>query len=116
KIGYQSLNACGVDGSECPMMLQIDYSDANGVGHHWIHGFYSLVQPQLNYPLQCNSCAQEHEHIYANAWYTYDTDNFFNLFPPDTRPVSIANVQFYASGHQYDVYVGEVALLVGNSQ
>ncbi len=115
KIGYQSLNACGQDGSECPMMLQIDYSDAAGVGHRWIHGFYSLLQPQLNYPLQCISCAQEHENIYANTWYTYDTDNLFNLLPPDSRPTSIANVQFYASGHEYDVYVGEVALLAGNT-
>jgi hypothetical protein len=47
------------------------------------------------------------------VWYTYDSGNWFNLLPPGKRPVAISNVQFYASGHQYDVYVGEVALLGG---
>jgi hypothetical protein len=112
-IQYQSLAVCGQKGSECPLMLQIDYRDENGVGQRWFHGFYAAENEQLNYPLSCDSCASEHEHVNEKVWYTYDSGNLFNLFPPGKRPVAISNVQFYASGHQYDVYVGEVALLGG---
>jgi hypothetical protein len=112
-IQYQSLNACGQTGSECPLMLRVDYRDENGLGQRWFHGFYATLNPQLNYPLSCDSCASEHEQVNEKVWYTYDSGNWFNLFPPGKRPVAISNVQFYASGHQYDVYVGEVALLGG---
>jgi hypothetical protein len=112
-IQYQSLNVCGTDGSECPLMLRVDYLDANGIGHIWYHGFYATKDLQQNYPLTCDSCASEHEQVNEKTWYTYDSGNWFTLFSPDQRPTTIVNVQFYASGHQYDVYVGEVALLAG---
>ena len=113
-IQYQSLNACGSKGSECPLMLEVDYLDVNGIGHRWYHGFYAALDPQLNYPLSCDSCASEHERVNEKNWFTYDSGNWFTLFPPESRPATIINVQFYASGHQYDVYVGEVALLAGS--
>jgi len=113
-IQYQSLNTCGVDGSECPLMLRVDYVDMNGIAKRWFHGFYAAFDPQRNYPLSCDSCASEHERVNEKTWYTYDSGNWFTLFPPDSRPATIVNVQFYASGHQYDVYVGEVALLAGS--
>lgn len=114
-INYQSLDTCGQAGSECPLMIQMDYLDEKGEFRRWFHGFYSRDNPQSNYPLQCNSCFQEHEIINPQSWYTYDSGNMLNLFPPGERPTSIINVQFYASGHEYDVYVGEVALLVGST-
>jgi hypothetical protein len=113
-IQYQSLAACGIAGSECPLMLQVDYVDAEGNPHRWYHGFYYAPQP--DYPSRCDSCFEEHERVNEKTWYTYDSGNWlsiFTFFPPEQRPVSIVNVQFYASGHQYDVYVGEVALLAG---
>jgi hypothetical protein len=113
KINYQSLNACGIFGSECPLMLRMDYIDEGGVERRWFHGFYSLLDLQLNYPLSCNSCRQEHDQINEKTWYTYQTGNLFALLGPDQKPKTIVNVQFYASGHQYDVFVGEVSLLAG---
>jgi hypothetical protein len=113
-IQYQSLNACGSQGSECPLMLRVDYTDIHGGNHIWYHGFYARLDPQSNDPQSCDSCTSEHEQVNANKWYTYDSGNWFTLFSPDTRPATILNVQFYASGHQYDVYVGEVALLAGS--
>lgn len=113
-IQYQSLAACGFQGSECPLMLEVDYVDAQGIGHRWYHGFYYAPQP--DYPSRCDSCFEEHERVNEKVWYTYDSGNWLSLFtplPPEQRPVSIVNVQFYASGHQYDVYVGELALLAG---
>jgi hypothetical protein len=114
-IQYQSLAACGFEGSECPLMLRVDYIDASGDARVWYHGFYYLNQQ--DYPERCDSCFEEHEQVNEKAWYTYDSGNWLSLFTPlplDQRPVRILNVQFYASGHQYDVYVGEVALLAGS--
>lgn len=112
-IQYQSLNACGIEGSECPLMLRVDYIDQNGQAQRWYHGFYSVNDPQYTYPLQCSSCRQAHEFINPKTWYTFDSANWFALFPPDQRPVKILAVWFYASGHQYDVQVSEIALLGG---
>ena len=114
RINFQSLNACGTDGSECPLTLRMDYLDQQGDAHTWYHGFYVENNPQLDSPLRCDSCAQEHEFINRNTWYTYDTGSLFALFPPDQRPASIIGIMFYASGHQYDVQVSEVALLGGH--
>ncbi len=113
-IQYQSLNACGIDGSECPLMLRGDYIDEQGTPHFWVHGFYYALDEQLNYPLFCSSCSLEHERVKEKAWYTYDSGNFLALFPPGERPAAILNVQFYTSGHQYDVFVGELALLASS--
>jgi hypothetical protein len=112
-INYQSLTACGIAGSECPLMLRLDYLDALGRPQIWYHGFYARVDSGANYPTRCSSCTQEHENIYEKAWYTYDSGNLIDLFPADFKPASIQVVRFYASGHEYDVYVSEVALLAG---
>jgi len=112
-IEHQSLNACGIDGSECPLMLRMDYRQGDNV-YQWFHGFYAVpLTPEQGYPLRCSSCSQDHEAVNGKAWYTYDSGNLFTLFPAEQRPDSIVGVWFYASGHQYDVFVSEVSLLAG---
>jgi hypothetical protein len=110
-IHYQSLAVCGSDGSECPLMLRMDYIDTTGKPQIWYHGFFAT--PNGNFPLRCVSCLQEHERVNAGTWYTYESGNLLNLFTEDRKPASIINLWFYASGHQYDVQVSEVALLAG---
>lgn len=116
RINYQSLSTCGQDGSECPLMLLVEYLDKNGELHRWYHGFYARVDPDRNFPLQCNSCLQEHERINEKAWFTYDSGNLLNLLTnpeqlAEQRPITIIDVQFKASGHQYDVDVSDIVLL-----
>ncbi|HEX2908886.1 MAG TPA: hypothetical protein VHO69_18585, partial [Phototrophicaceae bacterium] len=111
-ISYQSLSGCGWDGSECPLMLQMDYIDQNNELQTWRHGFY-YAQPQADYPASCNTCRQEHDRVNEKAWYTYTSGNLKALLGPKQIPRTILNVQFYASGHQYDVAIGEVSLLAG---
>ncbi len=113
KIDYQSLGTCGVDASECPLMLKINYINQQGEPQWWIHGFFQYIDPNANYPLQCNTCSQEHDVVNQQSWYLYDSGNLFNLIPSNQRPQSIISVYFYASGHQFDVSVGEMALLAG---
>jgi hypothetical protein len=111
-IVYHSLDACGIDGSECPLMLRMDYLDADGEAQKWFHGFYAReAGAQSGYPLRCATCVQDHEQINPNAWYTYESPNLFSLF--EEPPASIVAVWFYASGHQFDVRVRDVDLLAG---
>jgi hypothetical protein len=112
KIASQSLSACGFDGSECPLMLRMDYIPAEGGDAvTWFHGFYASVDPNRFFPSSCLSCNEQHERITPNVWYTYESHNLFEVFAPGAQPRSILNLSFYASGHQYDVYVSEVTLV-----
>lgn len=124
KIVGHSLNACGTEGSECPLMLRMDYVptsfDFSAQGSQipsWIHGFYTRSNPDLDYPVRCISCTLDHDIVYEDAWYTYESGNLLQLIPQtplnqqDQRPRSILNFRFYASGHEYDVYVSEMELL-----
>ncbi len=113
-IRSQSLSTCGIKGSECPVMLVMNYVDQNNVERRWIHGFYARYDPAAGYPLRCDTCALEHERLNPDAWYTFSSGNLLQLLPDDQRPTGISNVHFYASGHQYEVMLSEVALLAGN--
>ncbi len=115
KIQSQSLSLCGEDGSECPLMLSMDYVPANGGrALQWFHGFFAAIDPNRMYPPSCTSCNEQHERVTPGVWYTYESHNLFEIFAPETRPRSILNLRFYASGHQYDVYVSEVILIADN--
>ncbi|MBA3873087.1 MAG: hypothetical protein H0X30_28470 [Anaerolineae bacterium] len=116
RINYQSLSTCGQDGSECPLMLRVDYRDIHENLRTWIHGFYAIVDPNRNFPLQCNSCLQVHEQVNDNAWFTYDSGNLLNLLTSpdqlaDQVPVSLIDVRLYSSGHQYDVDISDIAMV-----
>ncbi len=110
-IEYQSLNVCNaIDGSECPLMLRMDYIDADGEAQKWFHGFYAReADTQSNVPLRCASCQQDHERINERAWYIYESPNLFSLLEP--APASIVGIMFYASGHQWDVRVSDLAIM-----
>lgn len=107
------LSACGQAGSECPVMIEIIYENQYEQQERWIHGFYTRYDSSLGWPLRCDSCAQDHEQLNQNTWYTYASGNLLQLLPPDQRPVAINSVRFYASGHEYEVLLSEVALMAG---
>jgi hypothetical protein len=118
KIQSQSLSECGGDGSECPLMLRMDYyppltpDGKQPDPSTWYHGFYAFVDAAREFPSRCLSCSEDHESINPGSWYTYENRNFLESFTIDQRPRAILNLRFYASGHEYDVYVQSVQLLV----
>lgn len=117
-INYQSLSSCGVDGSECPMMLLLYYLDENGNEQEWHQGFYARRDSQATYPqpLTCTTCYQrfqEHIRIGERVWYTYESGNLLTQFTTRNVPHRITRLEFYASGHEYDIYVSDVSLLAG---
>lgn len=113
-VDEQSLSTCGVAGSECPMMINMIYEDADGARQVFIHGFYASHDPSLGYPQACATCRSDHERINLRSWYTYETGNLMELWPAEQRPVRINQISFYASGHAYKVYVSEVDILVAD--
>lgn len=110
-VAEQSLSACGIAGSECPMMIRMVYEDARGTERVYIHGFYTDHDPGRGYPLACDTCRTEHERVALNTWHTFESGNLMTLLPNGLQPEYIHQVSFYASGHAYLTYVSEISLM-----
>ena len=112
---YQSLSVCGSLASECILMLRIDYRDSVNGARSWLRGFYYAEDVTGAARKTCASCIQDHIHTRQAVWYTFDSDNLLNLITDDIHPQHIDSITFYASGHQFDIVVGEIILLLGKS-
>jgi len=120
-IQHQSVPLCGIVGSECPLMIRVIYVTEDGVTREWFHGVYA--ERNDSYPLLCTSCFQPHVLIQKEAWYIYESNNLFDLLQqpgssPEDDPIglqAIKNIRFYASGHEYDVFLTDVSLLASQS-
>ena len=129
-VDHSSLGNCGTEGSECPLMLRMDYLDQTyrdaaeeqqiddgvvravppgGDAISWFHGFY--IHAREDWPQRCSSCLQDHELINEKSWYVYESPNLLTLFAPEPSPETIVSIWVYASGHEYDVRIRDVALL-----
>lgn len=98
----QSLPGCGSLGSECPILVRIDYKDVDGTDRTWYHGFYSVdkaPQDLLN-PWD--------EQIPLRTWYSFE-GNLIEEF--EVPPARIKTIWIYASGWSFDAVVTEVELL-----
>lgn len=120
RINAQDVTTCGVQGSECPIMLELKYvndaiRDANGnlIPQFWRHGFYADRPFNDGNPLTCDTCLQDHEKITLKSWYIYDSGNLLTLLPQGRRPQKIVQLRIYSSGHAYDIDLAEIAVLAG---
>jgi len=115
RVNYHSLSVCGSLGSECPVMVRIDYRDAAGNSQQWVHGFYAFEDPTLAVPYYCTTCPNpgigNHNRVTDGAWFLYDSPNLMEFLPPELRPAIVDSVRVYASGHSYDSMVTDVELL-----
>lgn len=106
---------CGSLGSECPVMVQIEYRDADGADQQWLQGFYSLPDASVpGNPSFCVTCSIHNEHIQVpgETWYAYDSDNLMPLLSQDGEaPISISSITVNASGHTYQSFIAEVELI-----
>ncbi|NJL92225.1 MAG: hypothetical protein HC915_00140 [Anaerolineae bacterium] len=111
KISGQSISLCGVEASECPLMIEIIYENEKGVEQPWWYqGFYAIELP--GFPVNrttCASCISEHIRINADNWYTFESSDLLEL-PENYQPTRIKQIKFYVSGHAYEVFIGEVSL------
>ncbi len=115
RVNFHSLSVCGSLGSECPVMVRIDYRDAVGNGRQWVHGFYAMEDSAITQPYYCTTCPDpssgDHNRVSEDSWFLYDSPNLMEITPPDLRPAIVQSVRVYASGHSYDSMVTDVELL-----
>jgi hypothetical protein len=109
RVADQDVPVCGQAGSECPMMVRLDYKDENGTDSRFYQGFYAVpdrngVNPNYN---TSSGSRNEHQRIVPNVAYTYDSENLMETL----KPQQITAIWFYASGHSYRSSVAEVELL-----
>ncbi len=99
----QSLPGGGIQSSEFPMMVRIDFIDVNGNPQFWTHGFY-MVDPVKNWPLR------DGEKIPGLVWYAYESPDFMQseTFP---RPAKVTRIRIYASGHNYRSQAADIELI-----
>lgn len=98
------LGGCGTLGSECPVIVRLDYKDIYGNDREWLHGLY-IGQPADGWPIH-----GWHEQVEPGTWQPYSTANLMEELD-DTPPALIKSIRIYASGHSFHVMVTEVELL-----
>lgn len=113
KIVRQNLLVCGGLGSECPVMVKIEYTDAAGGRNEWLQGFYYLADSSRTLPTLCVQCAIRNSHVQVqqNEWYPYDSDDLLAL---PNKPAIINAISIQAEGHSFESFVAEVELLAGD--
>ncbi|MDP2953276.1 MAG: hypothetical protein Q8O76_08195, partial [Chloroflexota bacterium] len=97
----QSLSGGGYLSSEYPLMVRIDYRDANKNPNFWIRGFYYWSDgtwPTLN-----------GEKVPQGIWYPYENSQLLEEMDP--RPYYIDSIRIYASGWDYESLASSVELL-----
>ncbi|HZY44387.1 MAG TPA: hypothetical protein VFF70_06510, partial [Anaerolineae bacterium] len=109
QVSNQDVPVCGQAGSECPLMMRIDYKDVNGTDRSFIQGFYNVLDPGNVNPNYCTSCGSrlEHIHVSKDFPYTYELGDLMTQL----QPTQITAITFYASGHSYRSAVAEIELL-----
>jgi hypothetical protein len=109
KVINHDVFVCGQAGSECPMMVRLDYKDDNGTDRSYLQGFYYQLDPNgVNPNYNTTSGARvEHIRVPPNFSFTYDSGDLMTSL----KPSQITAITFYASGHSYSASIAEVELL-----
>jgi hypothetical protein len=102
----QSVPGGGYLATEYPVMVDIAYTDVYGKDLHWYQGFY-----YLDLPTGSTYVPPSGEKTPLGIWYTYESPNLFDVLQ-ETRPARINSITVYASGHDYQSMVSDVALIV----
>lgn len=116
RIVNQSLEVCGVQGSECPLFVRIVYVDVYGTQQVWQQGFFAIGQIVADStPDVCQFCAAPHNpHLRAplGQVYFYESGNLIEaLAQQNIRPRMIESLSLAAEGHTFDTHVVDVALI-----
>lgn len=115
RIMGQSLGVCGVQGSECPIFVKINYLDQTGAIRTWQHGFYGTGTVSEDAPDTCAFCSvvqSPHDLVTLGQVQFFDVNLLEELARLGVPPISmIESIELVASGHSFEVEVVEVALI-----
>lgn len=114
RVLQQDVPVCGSQGTECPVMVRIDYVDEGGGMRSWLQGFYYLpdLNPKPN-PEFCVTCNPRNPHVRSSSgvWYPYDSPNLIPILSElGPAPTTLKSVSVYASGHTYQSQIAEIEL------
>ncbi len=114
-LAFQDLRNCGSLGSECPLIVRLEFTDTAGNAHEWLQGFYYLIATGNSTPVRCVTCSPptgDHLQISNGVWFFIDTPELTELFATVGNPPATINaITIYASGHNFESFVSEVELL-----
>ncbi|HLB46000.1 MAG TPA: hypothetical protein VJL59_03140 [Anaerolineales bacterium] len=113
----QNLSMCGSMGSECPLMVKIEYTDLAGSKNEWVQGFYYYNDSGSNLPPLCVACSSpksNHIRVQHSVWYAYDIDLLALFKSANRTPAVINTISIYAEGHTFESLVSEIELLAGD--
>ncbi len=116
RIQDQSLGVCGTVGSECPVILRIEYDDLNGNPQVWQQGFFASGTFGADGPPDvCVSCPPPRfEHVRAplGQLFFFRADLISELQRKGAPlPRRIKSMSVIASGHSFSVEILDIALL-----
>ncbi len=116
QIDNQDLHNCGLQGTECPLMVKITYIDVGGGTHEWLQGFYWFYDPNplggLTYCLTCYPIQYTHLLWHFAEWETYTSDDLLQLFAASgTQAATIKTITIYGEGHTFESQFTDVQLL-----
>jgi hypothetical protein len=116
RILEQSLGVCGIQGSECPLFVRVNYIDENGVSQTWQQGFFAAGEvDDNNTPGACVSCAliqKNHERAQLGQEFFFEIDLREELARQGASlPRQIESISLIASGHSFITDVIDIALI-----
>jgi hypothetical protein len=116
RIADQSLGVCGVQGSECPLFVRINYVDIYGNQQTWQQGFFSVGEIVAgSTPDVCQFCGapnNPHIRVPPNQIYFYESQNLLQeLAEQNIKPRVIESLSLVASGHTFETQVVDVSLI-----
>ncbi len=119
RILNQSLEVCGIDGSECPLFLRVNYVDDGGLSNTWQQGFYAVGEPIPGVqPDGCITCAMVqdiHEHVPLGQEYFFDVDLGQEIARQGRfAPRFIESIILVSSGHSFEIEAVDIALLAAD--
>lgn len=98
------LGGCGTLGSECPIIVRLDYKDVYGNDREWLHGLY-IGEPADGWPIY-----DWHEQVEPGTWQPFSSPNLMEELET-TPPATIRSLRIYASGHSFHVLATDIELL-----
>lgn len=115
RVSEQSLGVCGVQGSECPLFIRVNFTDDSGIRRTWQQGFYANGSISPNTPDACISCAvvqDTHVQVPMNVVQFFETDLLAELARQGSPPPRfIEDISLVSSGHSFAVDIIDVALI-----
>ena len=107
----QQLAVCGSEGTECPLMVRIDYTAADGRDDFWMQGFYAKGDPSIVKLPDYVRPNFRGNHIAKplGVQQVFESDN---LHATLGSPRTIRSITLYAEGHALRTRVDSVELSI----